>query len=685
VSSRASPTASLVRVLRESPTTLPCLAALVLFVVWASDEAGYPATHWEPGALVVLALLLIALVSVPVRLSQLPPALRVALACLAATTVLSFLSILWAGVRADAWEGAERSLLYLLVFSLFALWPRRGSSGALLLCVWVLAMIGLAAFVLLHLDTRSSLQGFFKGHRLAYPGGYENASAATWAMVMWPAWLLATEKRLPWGLRGVLAGGTVLLGDLALLSQSRGSLFSIPVVLALVFAFYPARVRAFALLVPVAAGLAATAPAVLHVGDRVKLGAGALGALHSCVGLAFAVAGAVGVVVAAGAAIESRGSFSDEAARGVRRGFAAAAIVCLIAVPVGGLAALGDPVTRVRHAWDTFTSGKGYGANSSGNRLLSGLGSNRYDFYRVAFDEFLDHPVLGIGADNFQQEYLARGHSDETPRYPHSLELRALSQSGVVGTLTALAGLVAALFAGTAAVRASARPGSDPLAVTVACAALAGFAYWLVHGSFDWFWEFAGLGAPALALVGLACSLGPRELSRPQPASAAARSRTRARLGMAAGLVVVAVIAASLIVPWLSQLKIQEAARIWPAAPRDAYAALNDAADLNPLSDQPYLLAGSIALRLGDLARADREFARALRRSSRDAYATLERGAIASARGERARALGLLGKEQRLDPRDPLGRAALVLTRRGGRVDVAQLNSAILAAAGPFR
>jgi tetratricopeptide (TPR) repeat protein len=684
VSPRASPTASLVRVLRESPTTLPCLAALVLFVIWASDQAGYPATHWEPGALVVLALLVIALVSVPVRLGQLPAPLRLALACLAASTLLSFLSILWAGVRADAWEGADRSLLYLLVFALFALWPRRGSSGAVLLCAWVLAMIGLAAFVLLHLDTRSSLQGFFKGHRLAYPGGYENASAATWAMVMWPAWLLATEKRLPWALRGVLAAGTVLLGDLALLSQSRGSLFSTPVVLALVFAFYPARVRAFAVLVPVAAGLAATAPAVLHVGDRVKLGVGALGALHSCVGLAFAVAGAVGVVVAVGAAIESRGSFSNEAARDVRRGLVAAALVCLIAVPVAGLVALGDPVTRVRHAWDTFTSGKGYGANSSGNRLLSGLGSNRYDFYRVAFDEFLDHPVLGIGADNFQQQYLARGHSDETPRYPHSLELRALSQSGVVGTLAALAGLVAAVFAGTAAVRARARPGSDPLAVTVACAALAGFAYWFVHGSFDWFWEFAGLGAPAFALLGLACSLGPRQLSRPQP-GAAARSRTSARLGMAAGALVAAVIAASLVAPWLSQLKIQEAARIWPAAPRDAYAALNDAADLNPLSDQPYVLAGSIALRLGDLARADREFSRALRRSSRDAYATLERGAIASARGERARALRLLEREQRLDPHDPLGRAALVLTRQGGRVDVAQLNSSILAAARPFR
>jgi tetratricopeptide (TPR) repeat protein len=673
-----------VRVLRESPTTLPCLAALVLFVIWASDQAGYPATHWEPGALVVLALLAIGLVSVPVRLSQLPAALRLALACLAAITLLSFLSILWAGVRADAWEGADRTLLYLLVFALFALWPRRGSSGALLLCAWVLAMIGLAAFVLLHLDTRSGLQGFFKGHRLAYPGGYENASAATWAMVMWPAWLLAAERGLPWAVRGALAGGTVLLGDLALLSQSRGSLFSTPVVLALVFAFYPARVRAFALLVPVAAGLAGTAPAVLLVGDRIKQGGDALGALHSCVGLAFAVAGAVGVVVAAGAAIESRGSFSPKAARDVRRGVAAAALVCLIAVPAAGLAAVGDPVARVRHAWETFTSGKGYGANGSGNRLLSGFGSNRYDFYRVAFDEFLDHPVLGTGADNFQQEYLARGHSDETPRYPHSLELRALSQSGVVGTLAALAGLIAAVFAGTAAVRARARRGSDPLAVGVACAALAGFAYWIVHGSFDWFWEFAGLGAPAFALLGLACSLGPREQSRPQP-PVAARSRTHRGPRTAAGLLLAIAIAASLIAPWLSQLKVQEAARIWPATPQDAYAALGEAADLNPLSDQPYLLAGSIALRLGDFARADREFSRALRRSSRDAYATLERGAIASARGERARALRLLERDLRLNPRDPLARAALVLTRRGERVDVSQLNRSILAAARPFR
>ena len=42
-------TAKLTAALRESPATVPALAALALFVVWATDQAGYPLTHWAPG------------------------------------------------------------------------------------------------------------------------------------------------------------------------------------------------------------------------------------------------------------------------------------------------------------------------------------------------------------------------------------------------------------------------------------------------------------------------------------------------------------------------------------------------------------------------------------------------------------------------------------------------------------
>ena len=154
---------------------------MALFVVWAASQAGYPVTHWAPGALIVLALLAIALFSVPVRLAQVPVALRIALACLALYTALSFLSILWAAVPGDAWEGANRTLLYLVVFALFSLWPRRGASAALLLGAWTIAMIALAVFVMLHVDASSDPARLFSEGRLKYPAGYENASAAMWA------------------------------------------------------------------------------------------------------------------------------------------------------------------------------------------------------------------------------------------------------------------------------------------------------------------------------------------------------------------------------------------------------------------------------------------------------------------------------------------------------------------------
>ena len=129
----ALPRMRLIAPLREAPATVPALGALALMVVWASDQAGYPLTHWAPGGLIVLALLAVALLAVHLRWAEIPLAVRIALGCLAAYTALSFLSILWAGVPGDAWEGANRTLLYLLVFALFACWaqtrPRGGAAA----------------------------------------------------------------------------------------------------------------------------------------------------------------------------------------------------------------------------------------------------------------------------------------------------------------------------------------------------------------------------------------------------------------------------------------------------------------------------------------------------------------------------------------------------------------------------
>lgn len=656
--------------LREAPATLPALAAIALFVVWATDQAGYPLTHWAPGGLIVLALLGIAICLVGLPLASAPRPVKVALACLTGYTALSFCSILWSEVPAWAWEGANRTLLYLLVFALFALWPQHGRSAALLLIIWVLATIGVALFVALHVDAAAGsaarLYSLLPDGRLTYPSDYANANAAQWLIAFWPALLLAREARLYWLLRGLLAAGAVLLAEVALLSVSRGALYATPIVLVLVFALLPGRARTFALLVPIAAGIGVAAPAVLRVGERIEHGQPAAGAVHTAIAATLIAAAVVWLVVSTGAAIEDRTECSPAATARVRRAVGAVAVAALVVVLVGGLVAAGDPVGRARHAWNTFKSGSGYAANGSGNRLTSGLGSNRYDFYRVAVDEFLAHPVAGIGSDNFQQQYLLHRRSDETPRYPHSVELRTLAETGLLGVLLALAGLGGALLAGWQALRRA-----DPLGRAVAAAALAGFAYWAVHGSFDWFWEFAGLGAPAFALLGLACALAPRDAPARLRASRPELLVCAVALGLA--------IAASFAAPWLSRLQVESAARIWPKAPLQAYARLNDAARLNPLSDEPYLVAGSIALRFGDLRRADNEFALALRRTPGDAYAVLERGAIASDDGRRAAALALLRRAVALDPHDPLTREVLGVVRHGERVDILALSRSILA------
>jgi len=690
--------------LARAPTTVPAFAALVVLIIWATSQAGFPVTHWAPGGLILLALLGIAAAIVRVRWSEIATPVRVALGSLAAFTALSYLSILWAGVPGDAWEGANRTLVYLVVFALFACWRQQGRTALALVAFWTLAMGVLAVYTALHLDaaSASALPGLLPGGRLTYPSGYANANAAQWLMAFWPALLLARSPRLHPGARGVLAAAAVVLACVALLSQSRGSLYATPVMLVLVLALLPGRMRTLAVLLPVGAAIAGAAPAVLRVGNHLRGGSVTTANLHHAVHLSLLVAVAAGLVVGIGAALAARAHPSPATARRLTVAARACVVVLLIGAVTGGLVAAGDPVARIRHGWHTFKGG--YGADSkTGSRLVSGLGSNRYDFYRVSLDEFLDHPLAGIGADNFQQQYLAHRRSSETPHYPHSVELRTLVDFGLIGALIAVVGLGGALLAGWRAVRAP-----DELSAAVAAAALGAFAYWLVHGSFDWFWEFAGLGAPAFAMLGVACSLVPRSVlvpdpvlvpqtapaggGAPAPAAAPAGAGPGTRLPrlssplprplraalIAAAAAVALAGALSLTTTWLSARQLQSAANVWTTSPQAAYARLRDAARLNPLSDAPYTLAGSIALRYSQLAYAERQFRLALGRSPDDSYATLELGAIASARGQRAEALARLERAVQLDPRNPLARRALAVVRSGRTISVAALNRAIL-------
>lgn len=670
--------------LRSAPITIPCLAVLPLLAWWSADQAGSSVTRWAPGALAVLVLLAIAFLTVPNTWSRVPRLVLAAAALLLASTAWSFATIGWADDRGAALEGADRGLLYLALFCLFALWRQRTQTATVLVTAWTFIVIAIALVAALRLPGAAHPQDLFLDDRLSFPAGYPNASAATFAMAIWPAIVLAASARVPIAVRAACAGGAVLCIDLALLAQSRGALIAMPATGLLTLALVPGRLRTLAALLPVAAGVGLSARATLHVSDVLQRVSGlpaeqtiATAGRHILLGGVVAAA-----IVAAFAAVERHRPPRRVTRERIAVAWRAVALAAIAVAVVGGGVALGDPVHRVDSAWDSFKGGYKYDPDQT-SRLVGGLGSNRYDFYRVALDVFKAHPVVGHGVDGFQQDYLRQGRSTETPRYPHSWELRALSQTGLIGALLLVGALGCAFAAGLRGMRAgSADPDNAVLRAATGGAALMGATYLLVHGSADWFFELAGLGAPLFVLLGLAAGLAPaRVVAADATATAGRVRRRRARGPVQLGVVAVGLVASLvlLVPPLLSALDEQAATSFFVARPLDAYQRLHRATDENPFSDRAPLLEGSIALRFGDLARADRAFAQALDRVPDGQYATLQRGAIASARGDRVRARALLARAVQLAPRDPIAREALQVVSSGGTVDVTNLTRRILA------
>lgn len=438
--------ARLAAFLRAVPITVPCLAVLPLLLWWAGDGAGYPVGHWAPGLLLVLGLLAVAIVLVPNAWGDVPRAVLLAAGSLTAFTAWSYGTILWADDQGAALEEANRTLLYLLLFFLFGLWRQRARTAVLLVVGWTTGMVGVAFVTAIRLPTDGDPSALFSGDRLATPVGYPNAAAATFAMALWPAIVLAGTARVPPVVRAICAGGAVLLADLALLAQSRGALLAVPLTGLVLLALVPGRLRTLAVLAVVGIGVAASAPAALDVSDALTATGGDPDAVIERAGRAMLLAAAlVALAVGAAAQWERARPPSAQTRRTVATAGKALAGLAVLAALAGAVAI--GPVDRLDSAWSSFKGGYDQNDATASTRLTGGLGSNRYDFYRVALDQFRDAPLTGQGGDNFQQTYLREGDSDETPRFPHSVELRTLSQTGLIGSVLLLGALLAAGWA----------------------------------------------------------------------------------------------------------------------------------------------------------------------------------------------------------------------------------------------
>ena len=495
------------------------LAAGAWGLAWlATGSTASP--DWLPYAFLAGLLLAVVLVSgAAVR----PSARELwALAALVALAGWTAISISWSAVPHLARDEALMTLFYGLAF-LVPLLTLRTAGDRLFASAAVAASSGiLAVGVGIVLRFGSDQSDHFYSGRLSFPISYPNAQAAVFLIGFWPAVVLASQRG-----RGLLARTLALAVATAiaagwLTAQSKGGVIAIAASAALVFGLSPLRLR---LLPPVllAAGLTAagysplTAPFRTHSASDVR-GAGTAILVLTLVG---AVAGLVYAL------LDRRLGLGPRAVR--RAGFAAAGVFA-VAVAAG----VAIFFARVYHAgwfadqWRAFKHTAP--AETSASSHLLQLGSNRYDFWRVAIHEFADHPVAGIGARGFGPAYLLRRRSPDSPARAHSFELDALAELGIVGFVLLVGAIVLPLPPIVRRMRAA-----DPGAT----AAFAGAAYWLVHASADWIWTVPACGLPFWLLLGAGGSGGER---RPLA--------SRAAIPAAVLAVVVAVVA--FVPPWLS-------------------------------------------------------------------------------------------------------------------------------------
>ncbi|MEO7197379.1 MAG: O-antigen ligase family protein [Solirubrobacterales bacterium] len=652
------------------PLLIPGLLGIGIFAVWSRLDAGFEPTVWYPGTIFLLGALIATVLTFRGRTAPLPRLASLAAALLAAFTLWSFLSILWADVPADAWDGANRTLLYLVVYLLFATPQWRAEQAATLFGAYGIAIGAVAVLTLLDiLGSATPVQSFIDG-RLIDPAGYQNASAALLIGGLWPALLLSSRRETPWQLRGLFLAIAGLLAQLAVLPQSRGAVLVLPIALFLYLAIVPSRLRTLAVMLPVGVGVALTAPRMLDVSDTIQ----ARGDLSSALDNA---ASAIGICCLALLILGTALAFVDSRRRlspAVRTGAGRTALVLACLAGAGalaaGIAAVGDPIDWAGERIDNFKGG--YNDDLQANRFSGDLGNNRYDYWRVGLGTtFADSPLIGAGADNFETDYLLERKSDEEPRYPHSLPVRVLAGTGLVGGVL-LAGFL--LCAVASALR-RARRGPPGLPRAVGGAAIVAIAYWFMHSAGDWLWSFPAVTAPAFAWLAIAATMGtsdpPSEPERrPLPLP-------RLVLGIICGALILAIVG-SLLAPWLSARYVDSATGSWKADPDNAYEQLDRARRLNPLSGQPDLLAGAIATRLGDLPRASDSFAAAVEREPLNWYARLEFGVASALEGDPERARFQLNRAHELNPLDPLVAEAARRVAQGREISFSEIDRAVL-------
>ena len=589
---------------RTRATTLAVgIAILVLTGVWSwwsVDEGGYFGTVMYPGV-VILCIGLVLVSSAAAwshRLTLSVPA-KLAVGSLLGLAAWSAISAVWSPSPDIALADAQRIAGYAVAFGL-GLWLCILLGRRVHLAMAPLALAGAVAGLITvgALLTGDDYARYIDEGTLQFPIGYRNANAAFFLIALWPAVALAATGELDWRLRGVALGISTLCLELAMLSQSRGSMIAAVGALAVFLIASKDRARAVAWLALAVLPALLVLPALTDLYQAAEAGGRPDTSELRAAGRS-ALGGAALAVLIGGAAawLERRRPASDATLERANRVVAGGALALVAAGALAFVVATGDPVGWVDDRADEFLTQGSPGADDSGSRFGVYAGTERDDLWRVAVEAAGDEPVLGLGGGGYQYEYLL-GRSEEgteSARDAHSVELEVLSELGVTGLI-----LLVLALAGAAVGAWRARRSGPPAAALAMCALTAG-TYWLAHASLDWFWTYPAVTAPVFALLGSACA--------PTCTSTEGERPTAWRYLAAAGAVALAL---TVVPPYLAERYVDAAYAGWRDDAAAAQKNLDRARALNPLSIEPLLAEGGIARARGEREQAIAAFEEAV-------------------------------------------------------------------------
>jgi hypothetical protein len=591
---------------------------------------------WGPLALCALALalgLILARLALPRGLAGL------ALVALFLFAVWSLLSIGWAESADRALTEGDRWLLYssFLLVVLLLLEQRR--DGEVFVAAATAGVLAIAAYDLVRMLGGDS-QSLFEGSRLLEPLGYVNGLGGFFLLGLWPLVALAERTRAH-ALAGAAVGGASLLAALVLLTDSRGTVFAFAASAFLLLLLVPGRNRRAWIVLALLAGLAlAWGPLTDVTGtlpphrfspseDSIRLAAqrSLLGAV--VVGVLWALA--------SWAVAACRARSRALAANLPRASVAALAVVAAIAV-VTAAAAVNDPVGKVSDQYNAFTELK---PADSGSRFTSG-GGNRYDYWRIAWNQFTDHPLDGVGAGNFDRTYFIERRTNEDVRQAHSIELQTLGDTGLVGAIL-LGAFLLAVFVG--AWRRSREARLDPHGAGLTVAALGIFAVWLAQTSVDWLHLIPGL--TGIALAAAAVLLLPLRPGREQAVRLFPIPALAASVAVALAAVAIVFIGR----PTLAQHLRGEAQDEVRTHPLQGLKTIDESLSLNPESVQAYYTKSAALARLDAYVPARAAMLEAIRREPHNYVSWALLGDLATRRGDIAIATRAYRRASSLNPR----------------------------------